>query len=174
MRVAIVVPAQPADQELLITPEGYAQLRDELELLVGVKRRELAERLQAAREDGATLDDNPELVETLEEQERLERRIAWLETQLALARPVDAEAADGRAAIGTRVLVRDLDGGDELVLDLVGAIEADAARGRFSIVSPVGRAVLGKRAGDLVDVDAPGGRRRLEIVTVEPSPVARH
>jgi transcription elongation factor GreA len=166
------VPAQPNDQELLVTPEGYEQLREELELLTGVRRREVTERLHAARGDGA-LGDNPELVEALEEQERLERRVAVLEAQLALAVQVDAAPSDGLAAVGTRVIVRDVDGGDELVLDLVGAIEADAVRGRFTVASPVGRAIVGRGEGELVDVDAPGGRRRLEIVTVEPSPAAR-
>lgn len=171
--MAIVVPAQPDDQELLITPEGYAQLREELELLSGVKRHELTERLHAARDDRGDLADNPELAEALEEQERLERRIAVLETQLAHARQVDGDRADGLAAVGTRVLVRELEDGDELVLDLVGTIEADAARGRFSVVSPVGRALVGNGAGDVVEVDAPGGRRRLEILAVEPSPAPR-
>lgn len=173
MRVTSVVVAQPDDQELLITPEGYAHLRQELELLSGVRRRELAERMQAAREDGSDLGDNPDLASALEEQERLERRVAMLETQLALARQVDGAPTDGLAAIGTRVLVRELDDGGELVLDLVGMIEADAARGRFSVVSPVGRALVGKGAREIVEVDAPGGRRRLEILAVEPSPAAR-
>lgn len=171
--MAIVVPAQPDGQELLITPQGYAQLREELEFLSGVRRRELAERLHAAREDGSDLGDNPELAAALEEQERLERRVAMLETQLAFARQVDGAPADGLAAVGTRVLVRELDSGDELQLDLVGTIEADAAHGRFSVVSPVGRALVGKGTGELVEVDAPGGRRRLEILAVEPSPAAR-
>lgn len=173
VRVAIVVPARPDGQELLITPEGYAQLCEELELLSGAGRRELAERLHAAREDGGSLDDNPELAAALEDQERLERRIAMLETHLALARQIDGAPSDGLAAVGARVCVRELDSGDELVLDLVGAIEADAARGRFSVVSPVGRALVGQGAGAIVEVDAPGGRRRLEILTVEPSPAAR-
>jgi transcription elongation factor GreA len=159
-------------EELLVTADGYARLRDELELLRTERRRELAERLRLARDDG-DLADNSEVFDTLEEQAALERRIATLDAHLALARIVDADCVDGLAGVGTRVRVRHLDTDETAEYELVGAIEADPVEGRISIDAPVGRALTGRKAGALVEVDAPVGRTFLELLAVEPGVVAR-
>jgi transcription elongation factor GreA len=151
--------------EVLVTAEGYARLRGELEVMTTARRREIAERLRVAREDG-DLADNPDLFEALEEQAALELRIATLEARLAAARIADGACVDGTAGIGTHVRVRDLDTGETAEYELVGAIEAEPAHAKISVEAPVGRALDGRRAGALVEVDAPRGRRRIELLAV--------
>jgi transcription elongation factor GreA len=150
---------------MVVTAEGYARLRDELDVLTSERRRELAERVLTAREDG-DLADNPDLVDALEEQAALERRIASLEAELASARIVDGNSSDGRAGIGTRVRARDVETGETFDFELVGAIEADPTEGKISAAAPVARALFGRRAGAVVEVETPRGRTRLELLTV--------
>ena len=139
----------------MITAGGYEDLRVELERLRGGVGRELSERLRDARQDGH-LADNPPLFDLLEEQAQLDRRIAVLEAQLAAAQ-IAAPAADGRAGIGSRVRVRDLEVGKTVEYELVGAIEPKVGNGRVSIAAPVGRALVGQRVGARLDVATPGG-----------------
>jgi transcription elongation factor GreA len=153
---------------VLVTAHGYERLRCELEALRSAGRRELSERLRGARADGA-LSDGPALHELVEEWARLERRIALLEAQVATARVVEP-SDDGRAGIATRVRVRDAATGETAEYDLVGAVEADAESGRVSVEAPVGRALVGHRCGDTVELETPGGRTRLRILDVRPSP----
>jgi len=155
-----------AAEVCLVTAEGYERLRSALEHLCGDGRREMSERVRRAREDG-DLAENPALLYLLEEQGRLERQIALLEEQLAVAR-IAEPAGDGTAGIGTRVRLRDAASGDELEYALVGPIEADAAAGRLSVDAPVGRALLGRRAGAIVDVATPRGTMRYEMLGVAP------
>jgi transcription elongation factor GreA len=165
VRVARVIPLTPSGDELSVTQAGYRQLRKELKLLTTVPRRQIGERLREAREDG-DLADNLDLLDALEQQALLERRIAALETRFALTRIVDGTNLDGTAAIGTSVQLRDLDESETHEYELVGTIEADPSRGKISVESPVGRALLGQRAGDLVDVDIPRGVVRFELLAV--------
>jgi transcription elongation factor GreA len=128
--------------ETVITPDGLARLRGELE------------RLRTMRNGSA---------ESL-----LERRIAVLEGRLRAARLVEPQPGNGRVDVGERVALHDLDSGERLELELVGPLEADPAEGRISVVSPLGKAVVGLRRGQVAGVDAPLGRRRLRVVAVEP------
>jgi transcription elongation factor GreA len=153
-------------ETLLISADGYAQRCRELDALRNEARRELGERLREARQDG-DLADNPALHDLLEEQAQLERRIASLEAKLAVAEIV-APAADGRAGIGSVVRLRDGDGAT-FDYELAGPLESDAANGRVSIAAPVGRALLGRRAGARVEVATPRGPLALEIVSVRPA-----
>ena len=100
----------------------------------------------------------------LEEHALLERRIATLRQTLARARVI-APDADGTAAIGAYVRLR-MPGGAALAVQLVGSAEADPAEARISIGSPVGQAILGRRDGDVVEVQAPGGTQRIEILEI--------
>ena len=127
--------------ETVITREGLARLRAELERLkaVGSERHEL-----------------------------LERRIALLEGRLRAAWLVEPQPGNGRVDVGERVRLRDLDSDERLELELVGPLEADPSEGRVSVVSPLGKAVVGLRRGQVAGVDAPLGPRRLEVVAVEP------
>jgi transcription elongation factor GreA len=157
--------AMNADEALPISADGYAQRRGELDRLRNQARRELAEYLREAREEG-DLADNLALQDLLEEQAQLERRIALLDAQLAAAEIV-SPATDGRAGIGSVVRVRDGAGATH-EYELVGPLEADVDSGRVSIAAPVGRALVGLRVGARADVTAPGGRHTLEVVSVRP------
>ncbi len=149
---------------LLITADGFERMRAELEGLRGDGRRGLAERLREARDDGDVA-DNPALLDLLEEHAQLERRIAVLEAQVASARVV-APARDGVAGLGTSVRVRDVATGDVSDYELVGAVEVDVGNGRVSLGAPVGRALVGRRKGDVVDVQTPRGTIALEVLAV--------
>ncbi len=156
------------DERVLITAEGYEHRCRELERLRTDGRRRLTELLREARSDGGT-DDNPALVELLEEQALLEQRIAALEAQLAAAEIVPPPS-DGRAAIGSVVRVRDVAAGDVVEFQLVGPIEGDPANGRLSVAAPLGRALMGRRRGARVEAAAPRGAVTLEVLRVATPP----
>jgi transcription elongation factor GreA len=161
--------ATSVDNGLLITAAGYEDLRAELDTLRGGIAPQLSERLRDARQDGH-LADNPQLFDLLEEQAQLDRRIAVLEGQLAAAQ-IAAPATDGRAWIGSRVRVRDLEVGNIVEYELVGAIEPRVGNGRVSVAAPVGRALVGQRVGARLDVATPGGTLPLEVLGVLPADV---
>lgn len=154
-------------RETMISAEGYDARCRELETLRTQERRRLAELLAEAREDG-DLADNPALQDLFDEHEQLERRITTLEAHLGAAEIV-APATDGRAGIGSLVRVRDHGHGGTVEYELVGPLESDPATGRVSIAAPVGQALVGQRAGDRVEVSAPSGRLRLEVLDVAPA-----
>jgi transcription elongation factor GreA len=155
------------DDRLLITARGYDDLRAELETLRGGIAPELSERLRDARQDGH-LANNPPLFDLLEEQAQLDRRIAVLEAQLAAVQ-IAAPAIDGCVGIGSRV--RDLEVGDIVEYELVGAIEPKVGDGRVSVAAPVGKALIGQRVGARLNVATPGGTRPLEVLSVLPADV---
>ena len=163
---------QPLDVDttVLFSAAGYARLESELELLRTDARRALSERLREAREDG-DLDDNPALGDLLEEQGQLEQRISLLEARVRSAEIVEP-SADGRAGIGTLVRVRDFDAGSTHEYELVGPLESDVGSGRVSVEAPVGRALVGRRPGDQLDVETPRGVLGLELLEVRPAPEA--
>ena len=154
----------PAVDELLITAEGYERLCSELEKLRTEGRRAMSQRLRNARADGH-LEDNPALFDALEEQAQLERRIATLVARLAAARIAEPNG-DGRAGIGSSIRLRDLQTNEPLEYKLVGAIEGNGGQGRVSIDAPVGRALLGAAAGEIVAVACPRGELRFEVIGV--------
>jgi transcription elongation factor GreA len=158
--------AAPANNEdrVLMTAEGFEQLRRELDKLRTDERRRLSELLRDARDDGA-LDDNPTLVDLLGEQAQLERRIATLEAQLAIAE-VAPPPRDGHADIGSVVRVRDILSGDVFEYELVGPLEGDATNGRVSIAAPIGGALVGQHRGARIEVAAPRGTIGLEVLQV--------
>ena len=154
-------------ERVLITAEGYEQRCRELDRLRNDERRRLSGLLREARSDGA-LDDNPALVDLLDEQAQLERRIAVLEVQLAAAE-IAPPPSDGRAAIGSVVRVRDIATGEVSEHQLVGPIEGDPTNGRVSIAAPIGRALIGRQRGAHVEVATPRGAVTLEVLKVAPS-----
>ena len=163
------VPAND-EERVLITAQGYEQRCSELEKLRNDERQRLSELLRDARRDGH-VDDNPTLVDLLDERARLELRIATLEAQLAAAE-VAPPPPDGRAAVGSVVRVRELASGDRFQCQLVGPLEGDPGSGRVSISAPIGRALLGQGRGARIDVAAPCGTVALEVMEVlAPSPV---
>ena len=157
--------AMPVIDDSLITTEGYKRLSAELETLRTETRRDVNARLRQARDDGH-LDDNPALFDALEEQAHIEHRIAVLEDRLAAAR-IAEPSPDGRAAIGSRVRLRDLETDELSEYELVGSLEGDARLGRVSIDAPMGMSILGAATGDIVCVNCPRGELRFEVMSVD-------
>jgi transcription elongation factor GreA len=152
------------DDRTLMTRAGVTRLEEELDRLRTVQRADMAARLRDARESPGDQSDNLELLEAQRDLSLLESRIADLEYALAQARVVEITHGD-RAEIGSVVQVRD-DEGEEETFTLVGPAEADPRSGMISIVSPVGKALLGTKAGDETEVETPSGSRRLKVLNV--------
>lgn len=150
-----------------MSPEGYRKLSAELEALKG-RAPELHRAIGEAREQG-DLSENAAYHAAREELSKLEARIRVLQGQLAGAEIVDpakTAAARGTAVFGSTVRVRNLDDDEEEVYTLVGPGEADVLAGRILTTSPVGQALLTRRAGDVVEVPVPRGRLRLRVEEV--------
>lgn len=159
--------------ETVITREGLARLSEELGRLTSDGRREIAERLRQAAASEANRDESADYVGVREDQALLERRIALLEERVRSARVVEPRPGNGRVDVGERVRVRNLDSGERLEFELVGPLEADTSAGRISVASPLGKAILGRRRGEVAEIDAPRGRLRFRIVAVEAQSAAR-
>jgi transcription elongation factor GreA len=155
--------------EIVITREGLERLGAELENLTTDGRREIADRLRHAAAGESNHAENAEYLEVREDQALLERRIALLEERLRSAQVVEPQLGNGRVDVGERVRVRELESGARLELELVGTLESDASAGRISVASPLGRAILGLRRGEIAEVDAPRGMRRFKVIAVEAS-----
>ena len=152
--------------ETVFTREGLERLSQELDRLTTSGRRGIAQLLRQAVEGGASR-ESADYLYAREEQAQLERRIAALEERLQAARVVEPQLGNGRVDVGERVRLRDLDSGKRLEVELVGPFEADLSAGRISVVSPLGKAIVGRRRGEVADVEAPIGLRRFKVVAVE-------
>ncbi|MDP2640937.1 MAG: transcription elongation factor GreA [Candidatus Yanofskybacteria bacterium] len=148
-----------------ITKEGLEKLKQELEVLKNVKRREVAARLQNAAAQG-DLSENFDYSDAKEEMEFVERRIAELEAFLLSATVVSETRTGNTVEVGSRV---SLNGPDGFSLDIVitGPREADPLSGKISSESPLGNALLGKKKGDSVAVETPGGKAAYTIKAIE-------
>jgi transcription elongation factor GreA len=152
-----------SDKELLVSEEGLKKLESELEYLKTVRRHEVSERIKTAREFG-DISENSEYEDAKNEQAFVEGRIQTIEKMLRQAKVVTSENVDPNAVhIGSIVLVKDLDEGLEEEYTLVGASEADPSNNRISNESPVGKALLGAKVGDTVEVSAPVGKIRMQV-----------
>jgi transcription elongation factor GreA len=156
-----------AVKDVLLTPEGLQKLKDEIEYLTGDKRREVAERIKHAREFG-DISENSEYDDAKNEQAMLEQRIAQLEERLKRARLIEKEdVPKGIVAIGTRVRLRDLDANETVEYEIVGSAEANPAERKLSNESPVGKAIIGRKKGETVEVAAPRGSLKYKIMDVK-------
>jgi len=153
--------------QTLITRAGLARLREQLEHLTTTRRHEIAERIRHAVSSERNMAENADYQDAREEQALLERRIAILQERIADAHVVDPDAENGVLDVGERVRVRDLENDEEMQYQLVGSHEADPLAGRISAASPLGRALLGRRDGDVAVVDAPKGRLRFKILEIQ-------
>jgi transcription elongation factor GreA len=153
--------------DTVITQDGFARLTEELERLTTDGRRAMAERLEHAAAGEANRLENADFLGALEDQALLEQRIALLADRLGSARVVEPRPGNGRLEIGERVRVQDVESGERLDLQLVGPLETDAAAGKISVLSPLGKAVVGRRGGAIVEIDAPRGTRRFKVLAVE-------
>ncbi len=154
------------DREVLLTPDGLSKLEKELEELKTVRRREVAARIKQAIEFG-DISENSEYDDAKNEQAFIEGRIVSLEKMLRNARVIDDEEVDTETVtVGSKVKLKDLELNEEFEYTLVGSAEADPASARISNESPVGRAIMGQRVGSIVEVEAPAGTLKYEILAI--------
>ncbi len=155
------------EKDVILTPEGYDRLVEELEQMRTLRRQEVADRIREAREFG-DISENSEYDDAKNEQAMLEARIAQFEERLRAARVIDSsEVSTDVVSLGSQVRLKDLGHGDSVTYTIVGSAESDPAEGRLSNESPVGRAVLGRKKGDEVDVTTPGGSTTMKIVSIK-------
>ncbi len=151
--------------EILVTPEGLAKLKAELEDLKGPRRMSIADAIREAKSHG-DLRENAAYHEAKLNQTRLEARIAELEKAVQTAKIVQRSDSGG-AQLGSRIKLKDLEFDEELTVELVGAFEADPSNDLISISSPLGDALLGKGPNDQISVVAPGGTQSYIVLAVE-------
>ncbi len=150
-----------------MTQRGAQLLKEELQRLKSVERSAVITAIADARAQG-DLSENAEYDAARERQGFIEGRIAELESKLSNAQVIDPKLldADGRAVFGATVDLEDLESGEKVTYQIVGDDEADIKSGRISVSSPLARALIGKFAGDIAQVQAPGGQREFEILDV--------
>ncbi len=150
-----------------LTVVGAELMRNELQRLKSIERPSVIAAIAEARSHG-DLSENAEYDAAKEKQGFIEGRIKDLEGKLANAQIIDPRHldADGRVVFGATVELVDAETGDEVKYQIVGDDEADIKGGKISVGSPIARALIGKYAGDVADVNAPGGLRHYEIVDV--------
>lgn len=154
------------NKEILLTQEGYSKLEEELEYSKAVKRREVAERIKVAISFG-DISENAEYDEAKNEQAQLEERIMKLENMIRKATIIDESKIDlNIVTIGSIVKVNDIEFDEEVEYTIVGSAEADPYDGKISNESPVGKALLGRGTGEVVDVHVPDGIAKFKILEI--------
>ena len=156
-----------ADKKHSITYAGLKQYEDELQDLKVNRRREVAQKIKEAREQG-DLSENAEYDAAKDEQRDIELRIEELEKLLKNAEVVDEDEVDlDKISIGCKVKVYDVDFDEEMEFKIVGSTEANSLQNKISNESPVGRALLGKRVGDVVDVETQAGIIQYKVLEIQ-------
>jgi transcription elongation factor GreA len=155
-------------KEVILTPEGYERLKGEIELLSTERRREVAERIRIARQFG-DIAENAEYDDAKNDQMLLEHRIARLEEQLRNARVIEkGEIKADVVSVGSHVRLRDVDAKQTVEYHIVGSAEANPSQSKLSNESPVGKAILGHKKGETVEVTTPrGGRLKYKILDIK-------
>ncbi len=148
-----------------MTREGKEKLEQELEYLKTVKRKEVVERIKIARSFG-DLSENSEYDSAKEEQAFVEGRITTLENMIRNAKIIEGEADTSSVSLGRTVTFTELPDGDEETYTIVGSAEADPFEGKISNDSPIARSLLGRKVGDEVTVQTPGGEMLVKIVNI--------
>ena len=150
-----------------MTLKGSQRLREELDHLKSVRRPEIIAAIAEARAHG-DLKENAEYHAAREQQGFIEGRIKHLEAELSHAQVIDVAtlAAGDKVVFGATVELADADSGEERAYQIVGDLEADIRHGLIAISSPVARALIGKHEGDSISIEAPGGTREYEILSV--------
>lgn len=155
-------------QRVLITPDGWKKLRDELHRLKTVERQEVIKLIEYARSLG-DLSENAEYETAKQKQSFIEGRILEIEDRLGRAEVIDPEkiTSRDRVVFGLTVTVEDIDSGDVKKYKLVGEDESEPENGFISVTSPVGSALIGKRVDDEIQVRAPGGIKEFLVIDIE-------
>lgn len=156
------------NQVQYLTPEGYKQLEIRLKYLLEVRRAEVAERLRQALEEGGDLSENAEYEDAKNEQAFVEGEILRLETILSSAQVIEeSKGKKDQVVLGARITIVEKGTNDAEVYYLVGSAEANPQEGKISLESPLGKALMGKKVGDSVKVDAPAGELTFKIKLIE-------
>ena len=154
-------------KEVILTPEGYEKLKQEIEYLQTDKRREVAERIRVAREFG-DIAENAEYDDAKNEQAMLEHKIATLVERLLAARVITRhDISKDVVSIGSHVRVKNMDANKTFEYYIVGSAEANPAENKLSNESPVGKAIIGHKKGDVVEVSAPRGALKFKILEIK-------
>jgi len=152
--------------EVILTKEGYAKLQKEIEYLSNDKRREVADRIRQAREFG-DISENAEYDDAKNEQAMLEHRIAVLEDRLRAAHVLEKkDIAKDVVSVGSLVRLKDIDANKTIEYRIVGSAEANPSENKLSNESPVGKAIIGRKKGETVQVTAPRGALKFKIISI--------
>ena len=155
------------EREIMLTVEGYNKLEEELKLLKGPRKMEVAERIKVAREFG-DISENSEYDDAKNEQALLEARILEIENTLRHAKVVDDDDVSTRkVGVGTLVTLYDYEFEEEITYGIVGATEANIEENKISNESPVGKALIGKKKGEEVEVETPDGIVKYKVVAIK-------
>jgi len=156
-----------AEKQIILTAEGLKKIEHKLDYLKSVRRRDVAERIKQAIEFG-DISENSEYEDAKNEQAFIEGEVLTLEKMLRNAKLIDEdEISADVVTLGSTVILKDLEFGDELEYTIVGSAEADPTEFRISNESPVGEAILGRKVGSVVEVNVPAGSLKYEIVDIK-------
>ncbi|MFC1515963.1 transcription elongation factor GreA [Thermodesulfobacteriota bacterium] len=151
-------------ERIPITREGYEALKKELEYFQRVERPRVIKAIEEARSHG-DITENAEFEAAKDRQAFIEGRLNELGHKLACADIIDPDSLPSdRAVFASKVALENIDTGESVVYQLVGPDESDIKKGRISVSSPLGKAIIGKRPGDEITLNAPGGKRHYELV----------
>jgi transcription elongation factor GreA len=154
-------------KEVILTADGYKKLQQEIDVLRNDKRREVAERIRVAREFG-DIAENAEYDDAKNEQAMLEHKIAQLEERILSARVITKkEISKDSVSVGAHVRLRDMQANKTFEYHIVGSAEANPAENKLSNESPVGKAIIGHKKGDVVEVTAPRGSLKFKILEIK-------
>ncbi len=148
-----------------LTAEGVKKLQEELEYLINVRRPEVARQIAEAKADG-DISENAGYDEAKNTQAFVEGRLLTVKNILSSAVIIHENGSKETVDIGAKVTIRDVEYGDQETYTIVGSTEVDPRNGRISLKSPIGRALMGHRKGERVQVQTPGGSAEFEIVTI--------
>ena len=153
-------------KETLLTYEGLKKLEEELEYLKTEKRKEIAERIKIALGFG-DLSENSEYDEAKNEQAQVEMKIADLENKLRNVKLIDEDEIDTKTVqVGNTVQVLDIEYDEKINYTIVGSTEADLAENKISNESPIAKAIIGKKVGNVVSVESPNGKYDVKIIEI--------
>lgn len=163
-----------SEKEIILTRDGHNKLLEELHYLETTRRKEVAQRIKESIEFG-DLSENSEYDDAKNEQAFVEGRIAQINDMLSLAKIIEESNGNKsrNVAIGSFVLLLDVESGDEEEYQIVGSFEADPTNHKISNESPVGHAIMDKKAGDLVQVRVPEGFLEYKILKVSRNPISK-
>ncbi|MCC8022292.1 MAG: transcription elongation factor GreA [Clostridiales bacterium] len=153
-------------KEYLMTSDGLKELKEELEQLKTLGRQDIAEKIKVARSFG-DLSENSEYDEAKSEQAKIEARISEIEAIMLRVRVIDdAEISTNTIGMGSKVKIKNVDTGDEFQYTIVGFAQANPAEGLISDDSPVGKALMNRKKGENVEVEAPIGTLKFKIMSI--------